>query len=308
MTNKLNKVLAGCFLVLSLAFISSIAMAASVPGKVTGTKVNFRKAPNTSSTIITKLSNSNVTVIDKSEGWYKVSYNNKTGWVNDDYLKIVSSKGKINANGVNFRTGPGTYSKKITLLKKNTAVVILDTVNGWNKVKIGSKVGYVAAKFVSATTWANTTANTESIVSRSDNAPTLTTLALKDDAASINSKIVAYAQQFTGVKYKYGGANPQTGFDCSGLVGYIYQKFGIKLNRSAQSMYSNGVKVSKSQLEPGDILFFDASSRKASGVIDHAGIYLGGDSFIHASSSNGAVRVQKLSEYRGTYIGAKRVI
>lgn len=304
MTNKLNKVLAGCFLVLSLAFISSIAMAASVPGKVTGTKVNFRKAPNTSSTIIAKLSNSNVTVLDKSNGWYKVSYNNKTGWVNDDYLKIVSTQGKINANGVNFRTGPGTNTKKITLLKKNTEVVILDTVNGWNKVKIGTKVGYVATNFVSTTTAVNTVAK----ASRSTNTATLTTLAVEDDAVTINEKIVAYAKQFIGIKYKYGGSSPQTGFDCSGLVGYIYQNFGIKLNRSAQSMYSNGVKVSKNQLKPGDILFFDASPRKASGVIDHAGIYLGGDSFIHASSSNGKVRIQKLSEYRGTYIGAKRVI
>ncbi len=311
MKNKLKKVLAGSFLVLSLAFISSIAMAASVPGKVTGTNVNFRKAPNTSSSIIAKLSNSNVSVIDKSNGWYKVSYNNKTGWVNDDYLKIVSAQGTINANGVNFRTGPGTNTKKITLLKKNTAVVILDAVNGWNKVKIGTKVGYVASKFVSNTTAAKVSGSTNATtakVSRSTNATALTTLAVNDDAVSINGKIVAYAKQFTGVKYKYGGGNPQTGFDCSGFVGYIYQKFGVKLNRSAQSMYSNGVKVSKSQLEPGDILFFDASSRKASGVIDHAGIYLGGDSFIHASSSNGAVRIQKLSEYRGTYIGAKRVI
>ncbi len=279
-------------------------MAASVPGKVTGTKVNFRKAPNTSSTIIAKLSNSNVTVLDKSNGWYKVSYNNKTGWVNDDYLKIVSTQGKINANGVNFRTGPGTNTKKITLLKKNTEVVILDTVNGWNKVKIGTKVGYVATNFVSTTTAVNTVAK----ASRSTNTATLTTLAVEDDAVTINEKIVAYAKQFIGIKYKYGGSSPQTGFDCSGLVGYIYQNFGIKLNRSAQSMYSNGVKVSKNQLKPGDILFFDASPRKASGVIDHAGIYLGGDSFIHASSSNGKVRIQKLSEYRGTYIGAKRVI
>jgi cell wall-associated NlpC family hydrolase len=73
-------------------------------------------------------------------------------------------------------------------------------------------------------------------------------------------------------------------------------------------MYSNGSKVSKRELQAGDILFFDASSRKASGTIDHAGIYLGSDTFIHASSTNGEVRIQKLSEYRGTYIGSKRVI
>jgi cell wall-associated NlpC family hydrolase len=120
--------------------------------------------------------------------------------------------------------------------------------------------------------------------------------------------VVSYAKGFIGVKYVYGGDNPQNGFDCSGLIGYVYKKFSVNLNRSAEAMYSNGTRVSKGELKAGDLLFFDASSRKASGEIDHAGIYLGGDTFIHASSSNGEVRIQKLSEYRGTYIGAKRVI
>jgi|GEM_PF-3385947 len=112
MINKLYKVLAGCFIAISLTFLTSFAMAASVPGKITGTNVNFRKAPNTSSTVIGKLSKSTVTVVDKSNGWYKVSYNNKTGWVKDDYINVISTQGKINANGVNFRKGPGTNTKK----------------------------------------------------------------------------------------------------------------------------------------------------------------------------------------------------
>ncbi len=325
MTKKLNKVLAGGFLVISFAFVSSFAMAATVPGKIAGTNVNFRKNPTASSSIISKLTNASVTVIDKSNDWYKVSYNKKTGWVSDDYLKLTSANGIINANGVNFRTGPGTSTKKITSLKKNTGVVILDTANGWNKVKIGTKIGYVASNFVAnspvqtasvkaaavksaTTTSASATAlKTAGKVSRSITAATLAAAAV-EEAPSINEQIISYAKQLNGVKYLYGGNTPQTGFDCSGLIGYVYKKFGITLNRSAEAMYSNGIKVSKSQLEAGDILFFDASSRKASGRIDHAGIYLGGDSFIHASSSNGEVRIQKLSEYRGTYIGAKRVI
>ncbi len=320
MTNSIKKVLTGCILVLLLALVSTAAMAATVSGKISGTNVKMRKAPNTSATIIQKLTNSKVTVVDKSGDWYKVSYNNKTGWVNDDYIKLVSVNGSINSNGVNFRTGPSTSSKKISVLKKNTAVVILQTSNGWNKIKIGTKTGYVSSKFVSNSVVKTTpnlkTAAIETVskdvlqtkaatVSRSTSA---TVSVAQEEVETISDRIVSYAKQFNGVKYLYGGANPQTGFDCSGFVGYVYKKFGVKLNRSAQSMYSNGVKVSKRELEPGDILFFDASARKASGTIDHVGLYLGGDSFIHASSSNGEVRIQKLSEYRGTYLGAKRVI
>ncbi|HEX2927103.1 MAG TPA: C40 family peptidase, partial [Ruminiclostridium sp.] len=105
----------------------------------------------------------------------------------------------------------------------------------------------------------------------------------------------------------YGGKSP-SGFDCSGFVGYVFKNFGVSLNSSSASMYSNGIKVSKTNLKAGDLLFFDASSRKSAGAIDHVGIYLGGNQFIHASTSNGKVLVQSLSGYQGTYIGAKRVI
>jgi cell wall-associated NlpC family hydrolase len=190
------------------------------------------------------------------------------------------------------------------------SVEILGTVKGWNKVKIGSKVGYVASKFVTSE---NITSTDKSIV-KSTAKPTAKSSrsmnALDLDVSienSVESKVVNYAKEFVGVNYVYGGNSPH-GFDCSGFISYVYKNFGINLNRSAESMYSNGTKVSKSSLKAGDLLFFDASSRKASGAIDHAGIYLGGGRFIHASSSNGEVRIQKLSEYRGTYIGAKRVI
>ncbi len=119
--------------------------------------------------------------------------------------------------------------------------------------------------------------------------------------------VVDYAKEFVGVRYVYGGTSPN-GFDCSGFIGYVYKNFGIKLARSAENMYSNGIKVSRNSLKAGDILFFDASSRNRAGAIDHVGIYLGGDNFIHASSSKGSVRIQKLSQYKGLYIGAKRVI
>ena len=298
MKQKITKALAGCIFAMIFAFASTAVMAATMPAKVVGTSVKMRKAAATSSSIVTKLTNAKVTVTDYSKGWYKISYNKKTGWVNGNYVKLQSVKGVINANGVNFRKSAGTSSKVISSLKRSTSVQVLDVAKGWNKVKIGSKVGYVSSKFV----------NTSSASTKTSRSANVVAFAAIEDDGSVNSKLIAYAREFEGIRYVYGGTNPQTGFDCSGFVGYVYKKFDVKLNRSAQGMYSNGVRVAKAQLKPGDILFFDASSRKASGQIDHAGIYIGGDTFIHASSSNGKVREQKLSEYRGTYIGAKRVI
>ncbi len=296
MTGKITKVLVGCIFAFSLVLVCSAAMAASQSAQIQGTGVNVRKDPNTSASVITKLSNERVSVLDKSSGWYKISFDGKTGWVNDDYIKVMTTKGSINANGVNFRESASTSSKVISSLKRGTDVQILDTLSEWHKIKVGSKVGYVSKKFVSSA--ANSTKT-----SRSTEAATF----VSDEDDSLVGRVIAYAKKFIGVRYVYGGKSP-SGFDCSGYVGYVYKNFGVSLNSSASSMYSNGTRVSKAALRAGDLLFFDASSRKSAGAIDHVGIYLGNNQFIHASTSNGKVLIQSLSEYRGTYIGAKRVI
>ena len=295
MLGKINKILVACIFVFSLVLVCSVAMAASQSGQIVGTNVNVRKAPDTSSGVITKLTNSKVSILDKTNGWYKISFSGKTGWVSSDYIKALSTEGKINANGVNFRASASTESEVIDSLNKGKSVVILDTQSGWHKVKVGSKVGYVVTKFVDS-------ASASAKTSRSTTAATIT----ESDNSNL-SEVIAYAKQYVGVRYVGGGKSPK-GFDCSGFVGFVYKHFGISLGSSASGMYSNGTRVSKSALRAGDILFFDASSRGKSGSIDHVGIYMGNDKFIHASSTNDSVIIQKLSEYRGTYIGAKRVM
>lgn len=298
MAGKINKILVACIFAFSLVLVCSVAMAATQSAQIVGTKVNIRTSPNTSSSVITKLSNSRVSIVDMSSGWYKISFSGKTGWVSSDYIKVLTTKGSINANGVNFRESASTTGKIIDSLGKGTSVEILDTRSGWHKVKVGSKEGYVVTKFV-------TTTNASAKTSRSTTAETLTVSEDSDDSAV--GKLIAYAKKYVGVRYVYGGKSP-SGFDCSGFVGYVYKNFGIKLNSSSAGMYSNGTRVSKSALSAGDILFFDAASRGKSGSIDHVGIYLGNNKFIHASTSNRKVIIQSLSEYQGTYLGAKRVM
>lgn len=294
MVSKINKILVACIFAFSLVLVCSVAMAASQSAQIVGTNVNIRTKPSISSSKIAQLSNSQVSILGKSNGWYRISFNGKTGWVDGRYIKSTPV-GTINANGVKFRTGASTSSKEIDTLNKGKSVVILGTQSGWYRVKLGSKVGYVFAKFVNST-------YASSKSSRSTSAITFT-----DDNDSSYSEVIEYAKKFVGVRYVAGGKG-SSGFDCSGFVGYVYKHFGVKLGSSASGMYSNGTRVSKSSLRAGDILFFDASSRGARGSIDHVGIYMGGDKFIHASSTNDRVIIQKLSEYRGTYIGAKRVM
>jgi cell wall-associated NlpC family hydrolase len=109
------------------------------------------------------------------------------------------------------------------------------------------------------------------------------------------------ALQYLGVPYVWGGSTPAGGFDCSGLVSYVYAQLGVLLPHFAAAQWEFGVPVTVSQLQPGDLVFFDA--------LDHVGIYLGDDEFINAPHTGSWVRIDTLSEpwYHKHYVGARRV-
>jgi peptidoglycan hydrolase-like protein with peptidoglycan-binding domain len=118
--------------------------------------------------------------------------------------------------------------------------------------------------------------------------------------AGRGARVVAVAKQYLGIPYRWGGASPATGFDCSGFVMYVYAKFGISLPHNAAMQYGHGRAVSRSDLRRGDLVFFDG--------LGHVGIYAGGGSFIHAPHTGDVVRVSPLSGwYADTWVGARRL-
>ena len=111
--------------------------------------------------------------------------------------------------------------------------------------------------------------------------------------------VVGVAMQYLGTPYVWGGASP-SGFDCSGLVMYAFAQIGISLPHSSYAQYGYGSPVSRSDLQPGDIVFFDG--------LGHVGIYVGGGSFIHAPHTGDVVKISSLSGwYASTYVGARRL-
>lgn len=118
-------------------------------------------------------------------------------------------------------------------------------------------------------------------------------------------KVVEYAKRFLGVDYVFGGSSP-SGFDCSGFTMYAYKSAGVNLPHTASGQSNLGVAVSKDELVPGDLVFFETYK---SGV-SHAGIYIGSGKFIHASSGKGYVTINNLSDsyYTERYRGATRIL
>ena len=117
-----------------------------------------------------------------------------------------------------------------------------------------------------------------------------------------SSQVANYAYNFLGRPYVYG-ANGPNAFDCSGFTSYVYRHFGVSLPRTARSQFSAGSAVSRNNLAPGDLVFFNTV-----GYLGHVGLYIGGGDFIHAASS-GRVKISSLNEgyYRTRYAGARRV-
>jgi cell wall-associated NlpC family hydrolase len=116
--------------------------------------------------------------------------------------------------------------------------------------------------------------------------------------------------ELVGTRYRMGGTSTKTGFDCSGFVGYLFrEEAGIQLPRSTREMINlDAPLVSRNDLEPGDIVFFNNRGR---GRVSHAGIYIGDDQFIHSSSSrSGGVRVDSMDDryWRSSFMEAKRVL
>ena len=117
--------------------------------------------------------------------------------------------------------------------------------------------------------------------------------------AAVGVRAARLARRYVGVPYAYGGASPRHGFDCSGLVMYVYSKLGVSLPHHAASQYGYGRKVSRWGLKPGDLVFFSG--------LGHVGLFIGKGRFIDAPHAGAVVRVASLASRSSSFVGARRV-
>jgi len=140
------------------------------------------------------------------------------------------------------------------------------------------------------------------------NAPAQPVLAAKTQEAKNSSAVLGRAVNTLGVRYRWGGTSPEKGFDCSGLVRYAFNDIDdVDLSRTSNEMArEDGEKISRSQLKPGDLLFFNIRSRR----VNHVAIYLGNDRFIHAPRGGKTVTIDTLNKpyWKSHYAMAKRVL
>lgn len=321
---------------------------ANVGDKITiKANAKVRILPLINSQILTTLtSDTEAEVISTTNNWIFVSLNTITGWIpktsgistvkseettNNEPTTETTTKQEeikqetttqtnttsysetktkyINVNSAYVRSEASTSGSIVTTLIKDTDVKVTGESGDWYKVEYGSYSGYIYKDLLSDNKSGTTNRSGETLTRNiEENNDTESGNNNVETKSSKGEEIVAYANQYLGCSYVYGGSGPST-FDCSGFTMYVYKHFGYSLSHSATAQSYEGTAISKENLQVGDLVFF--SDYQTLEGIGHCGIYIGNGEFIHASSGSGyCVKVSNLlsGSYNTRYVTARRLI
>lgn len=248
--------------------------------------LNVRAIPSTEGKLVGKMpKDSACEVLEEADGWAHIQSGEVDGYVSMDYLLIgpdarlkakdlVSTVAISQEDGLNVRDGASLDSAVLTQVPKGEELEYIETVGEWVKVYIDDEEAYISAQYVN-------------VEDKLGTAITMSELLYGQGVSNVRVEMVEYAKQFLGNPYVYGGSSLTKGTDCSGFTMSIYKKYGIKLNRTAAAQAKQGTKISKAELQPGDLVFY-ADSR---GNINHVALYIGGNRVIHASNKRTGIKI-----------------
>ena len=250
--------------------------------------LNVREEPSTTGKLVGKMpKDSACEVVEEVDGWSHIVSGEVEGYVSLEFL-LTGPDAKLKANdlvrmvavakvdGLNVRDEANTDSAVLTQVPNGAELEWLETLEGWVKVSIDGQEAYVAEEYVT-------------VEEKLDTAITMTELLYGVGVSDVRVDLVEYAKQFVGNPYVWGGTSLTKGADCSGFVLSVYKKFGVKLPHYSGAQANSGTKISSSDLQPGDLVFYANSS----GTINHVAIYIGGGRVVHASSPTQGIRIDK---------------
>ncbi len=241
--------------------------------------LNIRQEPNENGKLVGKLpKDAACEILGIENGWAHIKSGKVEGYCSTDYLytgsealrrgqEVASMIAIVNTQTLKVREEPNTDSVVITLIPQEEELEVVEVMdNGWVKFLLDDEEAYVSGEFVD-------------VEERLEKAVTLTELLYGQGVSDVRVDLVQYAKQFVGNPYVWGGTSLTNGADCSGFTLSIYKKYNVSLPHHAASQAQMGTKVSMSEIQPGDLVFYAKN-----GNINHVAIYIGNGQVIHASS------------------------
>ncbi|MCI9072565.1 MAG: SH3 domain-containing protein [Lachnospiraceae bacterium] len=220
-------------------------------------------------------------------GWAHIRSGEVEGYVSTEFL-LMGPDAKLRANelvrtvvvadtdGLRVRDEASTDGAVFTQVPQGEEMDYVDTLEGWYQVDIDGESVYVSAEYAH-------------VEERLDTAVTMAELLYGQGISDLRVDLVEYAKQFLGNPYVWGGTSLTKGADCSGFVLSVYKKFGVTLSHSSRAQAGEGTRISYSEIQPGDLVFYANSS----GTINHVAIYIGGGKVISASNPKSGIRINK---------------
>ncbi|WP_051685251.1 C40 family peptidase [Clostridium sp. KNHs205] len=249
--------------------------------------LNIRKDAGEDQKIIAKLpKNAGCTIINEDkDGWVKIKSGKVTGYVKKEFLitgdkaaalakKVGSLVATVNTPTLNVRSEASLLAGVVTSVPIDEELEVTSVTTDWVKVKIDADEGYVARQYI------DLSYQLEKAVSVDE---------LAAGVSGIRAQMVAYAKQFLGNPYVWGGTSLTNGTDCSGFTMGIYAKYGYYLPRVSRSQAYSGTSVNSSNLKPGDLVFYGSGS-----YINHVAMYIGNGQVIHASNPRTGIKISNM--------------
>lgn len=262
--------------------------------------LNVRETPDLGGKILGKLPmNAGCEILETLDGWYKISSGNVEGYVSAEFLltgeaaneragNSLATVAKVNADMLMVREEPNTNCTILTRVAADEELEAVELLDGWVKVNINNKFGYVSADYVD-------------VYQTLPKGITVEELSYGGSVSNTAVDLIEYAKQFLGNPYVYGGTSLTDGTDCSGFTMRIFEHFGYSLSRTSRAQANNGTRVSISDIQPGDLLFYSHG-----GTIGHVAIYIGNGQIIHASTERTGIIIG--NAFYSTPVCATRII
>lgn len=247
--------------------------------------LNIRTEPDESGKLVGKLPRNAACELVAQEGeWTLIRSGKVEGYVKSEYLlsgwnakkralEEMSTIAVVDTDSLKVREQPNTECEVITMVPRGEELDVVAVEDGWVKVMIDDEENYVSADYVR-------------VEEKLGSAITMTELMYGQGVSDIRVDLCQFAKQYVGNPYVWGGTSLTKGADCSGYVQSVFKNFGISLPRNSRAQAVAGTKISMSQAQPGDLIFYAKG-----GHINHVAIYIGGGQVVHASSPKTGIKI-----------------